>query len=306
MESQSSSGEQPRYRETETNAWVLKTWRRIPLLIRAPALGVAIMLIGVEIWRTLARINIGVLPEVPWASAAMLVFLALYWFYLSGRFWPKATAETRRLSMRAHTVMPLARSWTVAAGLVGLAFTISIHFLSLRFIDLPPETFSLVPHGLDLPWQTLWGLVIMIPVVAGVCEEIGVRGYVQTPLETRYGVIVAVLVSSVVFMLIHFNRELGVAMAAPLFLAALWYGALTAAANSILPMIVIHIALDVALIGYHDLLNGAMPAPFSQTGYSDDFVLNAAAAGVLAPVLAALIFIVALKTRRAWRKDGQG
>lgn len=72
MESQSSCGEQPRYRETETNAWVLKTWRRIPLLIRAPALGVAIMLIGVEIWRTLARINIGVLPEGPWAHPITL------------------------------------------------------------------------------------------------------------------------------------------------------------------------------------------------------------------------------------------
>lgn len=291
------------YREGETSSTILRGWRKIPLIVRAPVVGFAVMTLGVEVWRTLATLNIRILPEAPWASGTMLAFLALYWRYFSGRFWPRATAQTRRLSMRAHRLAPAARPWVLAAAIVGLAFTVSVHFLSLRFVDLPPDALSLIPRGVDLPWQTLWVSVLMISVVAGVCEEIGIRGYIQTPLESRYGVAAAVLISSTIFTLIHFNHQFGVALALPIFLSALWYGALTAAANSILPMVAIHVALDIVLISYHDVLQGPVPTPFRSTGHNDEFMLNATTVGVLAVVLAVLIFVVAVMTRRSQQND---
>ncbi|GAB4516714.1 MAG: hypothetical protein Tsb0010_00680 [Parvularculaceae bacterium] len=286
------------YQEPEAGGPILRAFRRIPLLLRAVVIGFFVMQFGVTVWQLLARTNVMTTPALPWSSAAALAFLFAYWKYFGGAGWPRATAETRRLSLRAHPIAPRAGAWVWIAALAGLAFTLALHFLSLRFVNLPPEALSLLPRGLDIPPHTLWISMVMVAVVAGVCEEAGIRGYLQTPLESRYGVIPAILASSIVFTLMHFNRELGVAFAIPIFISAIWYGALTAAANSIIPMVFVHIALDLALLGYHDVLNGPIPAPFAETGADVSMQINAAVAGVAGVVLIVSIWRAARLTRR--------
>ncbi len=267
----------------------LRITGKIPILLRAPVVGFLVMTVGVFSWQILTRVNVETSPSVPWSTPATAIVLWFYFQYLNGRGWPAITSSARRISLRANRVDARVLPKVIAASLTGLAFTISLHFLSLRIVELPPEALVFTPQGLNLPWWTLWISIIMASVVAGVCEEAGIRGYLQTPIEHKHGAVLAVLVSAAVFTAMHFNRELGIALALPIFISALWYGALTSAANSIIPMIFIHIALDIFLIGYHDLLKGPVPLHVSQTGIDLMFIVNAGGAAILGILLIILI-----------------
>jgi len=81
------------YKEDDSGWLILRLFRKIPLIIRAPALGFFIRAIGVFVWRQLAILNVVKTPAVPWAVAATVVFLLAYWAYFNGAFWPKATSR---------------------------------------------------------------------------------------------------------------------------------------------------------------------------------------------------------------------
>lgn len=257
-----------------TKAGFIRIFKYIPTVVWAPVLGFAVMTVGVFAWQILAQLNVLTTPSIPWSTPLTAILLWAYFRYFGGNWGPRSTQDFRRACLRANPLAPHIRRTVVATAVAGLGFTLSLHFLSLRLIDLSPDALSFTPRGLDIPWWTLWVSVIMASIVAGVCEEAGIRGYLQTPIERRHGAIPAVLLSAFVFTVMHFNRELGVALAVPFFLSALWYGALTSLANSIIPMILVHISLDIALIGYHDLLSGPLPQSFQQSGPSLGFIAN--------------------------------
>ena len=43
-------------------------------------------------------------------------------------------------------------------------------------------------------------------MVAGICEEVGYRGYLQKPLEQRYGPVFSISITSIVFIVIHLHQ----------------------------------------------------------------------------------------------------
>src|SRR4029078_7284125 len=88
-------------------------------------------------------------------------------------------------------------------------------------------------------------------IVAGVTEESAFRGYMQTPIERRYGVLLAILVNGTAFGLLHFpNHPADVLTMLPYYIAvSAVYGGLTWAANSILPALVLHSGGDVWSLG---------------------------------------------------------
>jgi hypothetical protein len=90
----------------------------------------------------------------------------------------------------------------------------------------------------------------MASVVAGVTEEAAFRGYMQGPIERRYGLGVAVLVTGTLFGLLHFpTHPADVLWMLPYYIAvSAVYGGLTWAANSILPALVLHAAGDVVVL----------------------------------------------------------
>jgi membrane protease YdiL (CAAX protease family) len=51
-----------------------------------------------------------------------------------------------------------------------------------------------------------WIAVVMSATSAGICEETGFRGYMQQPIEQRHGAVIAILVSSFFFMLLHLTK----------------------------------------------------------------------------------------------------
>jgi membrane protease YdiL (CAAX protease family) len=73
----------------------------------------------------------------------------------------------------------------------------------------------------------------------------------QTPLEGRFGLAVAIAVSGTIFGLLHFpNHPAQVVTMLPYYLAvSTLYSAVTSATNSILPALVLHTGGDVWSLG---------------------------------------------------------
>ncbi len=84
----------------------------------------------------------------------------------------------------------------------------------------------------------------MSAMVAGISEEAGFRGYMQSPLERRYRPALAIAITSIVFGLTHLTH--GPFLPTILFDMG-WgalYGLLTYKSGSIVPAIILHTSAD--------------------------------------------------------------
>ena len=262
-------------------------WQRVPVVVRALLLGFLIMNVGVYGYSLLVRLNLAFLPIVPWAAAIMVPLLWAYWQYLGGRWWPRATSEARARCLRARPLPRRAWRWVLLAGVSGIVFTLNFGLLWQRHADVYMDPSGMIPEG--IPWWMLLPSLAMVSIVAGFCEEAGVRGYLQGMIERRHGVILAVAISAAAFTYAHFGHEWGVGMAVPFFVSSIWYGALTVIARSIWPMVAVHIGLDAYLFGTALFIGSDRPAPLSATGLDATFWATAAvAAAALATLVLAL------------------
>ncbi|MCP3986212.1 MAG: CPBP family intramembrane metalloprotease [bacterium] len=128
----------------------------------------------------------------------------------------------------------------LGAGIAVLVFFVAFTMVSYRVIEVPADAGAMP----DLPWWSLYSILLVISIVAGVSEEAGFRGYMQGPLEKRYGPVVAIGISTVMFWLAHLNHASGMARAIALIVMGGSLGALTWSARSILPALVTHATAD--------------------------------------------------------------
>lgn len=228
----------------------LRFWRRLPVLVRALLAASAVAIAGIQVWRQLISINLAVSPRIPWAAAAMAVYLWLYWSYLNGRGWPLSTAEDRQRNLRAHSLPPVIWRWALVAGGSFIAATAPLTLILGRFF---PPTRTALDLLQRLPPLTLFSFLLMSSVVAGVVEEAAFRGYLQSPIERRHGPLMAILITSAVFVLAHLPGRSSVSPSDLLIvsLASFNYGILAYLTNSILPGLVLHASGDAASFGFH-------------------------------------------------------
>jgi len=156
-------------------------------------------------------------------------------------------------------------------------------------VPLPASAALTTPDG--MPRITAFLLLTMSSIVAGVTEESAFRGYMQGPIERRYGLLPAILVTGTAFGLLHFPNHPGdVLLMLPYYVAvSAVYGGLTWAANSILPALVMHSGGDVWSLGRLWLTGrpewqlSSAPAPLVRdTGIDAGFLLAAGTLIVLA------------------------
>lgn len=270
------------------NTSIVSLWPRVPVVVRAVVTGLAVLVAGELPWSgiaghaALAGWNQRVLVAVPWAILPMALYLWLYWRYLDGTGWPHATAQSRRTSLRAHRLSGEVWGMSLLAGFIGLATLLPLTRIMSRVVTLPAEAVPIVTPP-NMPFVTMFLLLAMASVIAGVVEEAAFRGYMQGPIERRYGPIVAILVSGVVFGLLHFEHHPASVLAMlPFYLAvAAVYGGVAYLSNSILPAVVLHAGGDVFsltrlwLTGQADWQPAASPetpALIWQTGVDFPFV----------------------------------
>jgi membrane protease YdiL (CAAX protease family) len=102
-------------------------------------------------------------------------------------------------------------------------------------VSLPQQR---IPDLSNVPAFTVWSLLLMAAPVAGVIEEAAFRGYMQGPLERRYGLVTAILVTGTMFAVAHLDFTL---ILWPYYLAvAAIYGTVTSLTDSIWPAVVLH------------------------------------------------------------------
>ena len=216
-------------------------WNRVPLLLRALMAAVAVTGSATVVWGALIRSNLRFSPGLPWATVCMAVLLVFYWRFLEGWGWPRSTTAARRGNLRAEPLPSQVWRWSLLAGGLGLAASIVLFIVSHRLIRWPQTPHSDLTH---IPLTTLLPSLIMSAMVAGISEEAGFRGYMQGPLERRYGPVMGIAITSIAFGLAHLSH--GTFLPAILFDIG-WgalYGLLTYQSGSIVPAIVLHSSAD--------------------------------------------------------------
>jgi membrane protease YdiL (CAAX protease family) len=215
-------------------------------LIKSIAVGIGVLLAGNLPWAALlAPLNLRFVTSVPWAVVPMAAFLWMYWKYVTGALGSPSTAMWRRESARANPVSGIAWALALLTGAAGFAAVIAFMRVMARLVALPLSAPITTPTGMSS--ASLFILVVMGAVVAGVTEEVAFRGYMQTPIERRFGLTPAILIPGIAFGLLHFPNHPGdVVVMLPYYVAVTAvYGGITWAADSIVPALVLHIVGDV-------------------------------------------------------------
>jgi membrane protease YdiL (CAAX protease family) len=198
----------------------------------------------------------------------MVPVLWVYWKWFTGKYapWPWSGGgpwDDGRGPVGAENLrVPQPRPWVAAqqgpwgAGRVGarqliaaLLFVLIVQasfVVTFCLIPFPAERFTADYKQLEtLPKWTAWALIVMGSIVAAICEETGFRGYMQMPLQKRYGPVVAIVATSIFFTLIHLSHRWALPILPHIFFASVLLGLLAWRSGSLIPGIIGHAILDI-------------------------------------------------------------
>ncbi len=261
-------------------------WATLPISLRAVISGLLIALIAANVWPRLL-LNL----SVPLASAVEVVFLALYVWWASGGGPPRSTRTARALAYRRGVLLPSQWWWGLTAALCVAATVHAALVVLFRLVPFPMAAFR---RGYDLSFipsvPLKWVAVVVSATSAGICEETGFRGYMQRPIEVRHGAPIAIVVSSVLFMLVHLEKGWALMGVVPIVLGAgVLLGLLAWSSGSLIPGMVGHVVMDIGLFAYWwtGMAGDFTARPITETGVDQGFFI---ACAVLATTLAVVLF----------------
>ena len=262
-------------------------WMKVPLVLRSILIGFGVSSLGVGIW-TIVAIS---LPG-PWSVLLMGTILIFFWMYFSGKWKPVNTQAFRRFCIRKINLKKPVWIWGLVAAFFIVLFLHSSWILTFRIVEFQPEIFKTLSFINDVPALQAWSAIIGISMVAGICEEIGYRGYLQKPLEQKYGPIVAISISSIIFIVIHLHQAWLVSILVPAFFISFMIGYLAYATNSLIPGIIAHVTFDIINVSYwwSDVMGTFERKPISMTGVDNHFIIT-----VVVVVLSTVLFIVSIR-----------
>lgn len=265
-----------------------RSWMKVPFFFRALLTGFGVSTLGVVSWGL-------VVSNVPldWAFVPMGAILILYWMYFSGNWKPSNTKVFRRFCMRRTKLKRPIWIW----GLLAAFFTVILwHYgliLTFRIAEFQPETFKIFRDINATSSWTSWSLVLMGSLSAGICEEIGYRGYMQAPLEQKFGPIAAISITSVIFVVIHLHQAWASGFVlVQMFIISFMAGYLAYATKSLLLGIIAHVALDIINFSYwwSDVAGTFAHKPISMTGVDNHFIIT-----IMVVLLSTALFIVTIR-----------
>src|SRR3984957_11174594 len=192
----------PRAQNEQATGSAPSRWAKLAISLRAVVSGLFLAVISLNVWPVL----LAILP-LPLAAAAEAAFLLSFLWWVAGGGPPDSTKSDRAASFRSGKLSVMRWVWGLCAALF---FAVTVHasiVLLFRVVPFPVAAFR---NGYDLSFihsQFLkWTAILISAVSAGICEEIGFRGYMQQPIEQRSGVLPAVLISSLFFMAVHLTK----------------------------------------------------------------------------------------------------
>ena len=264
-----------------------RVWMKFPLILRSILLGSGVSTLGVAIW-VLMLTSV----PAPWSIVPMGAILIIYWMYFSGKWNPTNTQVFRRFCMRQNNLKRSVWIW----GLMGAFLTVLLlHFglsLTFRFYEFHPEIFKTLRHLNDYPTWVAWSVIVMASLVAGICEEVGFRGYMQRPLEERYGPVISISITSLVFVLVHLHQAWASGVLLGIFGISFIIGYLAYSTRSLLPGIIAHVTFDIINYSYwwSDVVGNFEYRPISITGVDNHFIITA-----VVVFLSLVLFIITIR-----------
>ncbi len=147
--------------------------------------------------------------------------------------WLSPQPVLQRLGLNA----PRAAAWQTIAWVVGaiVPFLVGMGAAHLLALVIPPD-----PTVAQLYENMHWGIaapfILFIAIAPGICEELFFRGYLQRRLTRRWGMWIGVLVSSVLFGVMHIMPHTVVFA----FILGIWLGLMAWRTDSIWPSAVCH------------------------------------------------------------------
>jgi membrane protease YdiL (CAAX protease family) len=285
--------------------------RNTPLvtIFAAAATAIVILLAGNLPWAGFGPVtglgawNQRVGTHVPWAIVPMTIYLWAYWKVIGGRRGDSNAARWRRSALRANRLPADVWGSSLLAGLLGFTALLALLAVSARLVRLPASAPIATPAG--MPALTAVLLLSMASIVAGVTEEAAFRGYMQSLIERRHGVVVAILANGTLFGLLHFGTHpADVLLMLPYYIAvSAVYGGLTWATDSILPALMLHAGGDIVVLtrwwatGRPEWQVDAMPPPLVwEHGIDRSFVVMTVVAIALA--VATVLALGAVRRQR--------
>lgn len=98
---------------------ITRLWQRVPSVLRAFVTGSVVLTAGGVFTDPLITGDATLWPDVPWSAALLLVWMAIFWRYARGQWWPKSTASTRRAHLRAHPLTAVVWRFALVTGAFG-------------------------------------------------------------------------------------------------------------------------------------------------------------------------------------------
>jgi membrane protease YdiL (CAAX protease family) len=174
----------------------------------------------------------------------MAVVLALMWLYLSGRGWPRSTAQARHRLLRSRLVPGSVFAWAILAGLLALAALVGLWIVLVELTGAGGNPTLSALSGYPALLVALG--IGMGSLVSPLTEEAAFRGYGQVLLERRLPATLAVTFSSAFFALWHGPTQ-GFFWSKLLFffLVGVTFGTIAYLTDSVLPAIPVHVVGDV-------------------------------------------------------------
>ena len=251
---------------------IVKFIKKIPVPIKAVLLGIVIYALG----SFPALVAISILP-FPFSLIVLLLILFLYLNYFSGRLGIKGPLSVR---FRTENFRDIRLSgdvwrWAILGALLFVVIQQSMFVVTFRIFEYDPQVMVTFQLG-DHPSWLLWFFSVASALIAGISEEVGFRGYMQVPMESKYKPWIANTIVSVIFLLFHLNQGWAVpSMFGILFLSSILIGMLVIASNSLLPGIIAHFAVDIFNFSYwwSDLAGKFQFRPIAETGIDTHFII---------------------------------
>ena len=222
---------------------------------------------------------------VPAAAAAEIVFLILYIWWAAGGGPPSRLRALRADCFRRGAISPEQWLWGIGAA---LAFAGTVHAAIIVLFRLEPFPAAAFHRGYDLsfiPSRPLqWLACVVSALSAGICEETGFRGYMQRPIEKRNGAVVAILISSLLFTLIHLSKGWALVGMVPIvFGAGLLLGTLARQSGTLIFNMLGHWVMDIGLFGFWwaQVSGTFTQRTIFETGVDESFVIECAGFVVL-------------------------
>jgi membrane protease YdiL (CAAX protease family) len=174
----------------------------LSVIVRAVLIGVLVLIAGTIPRNLIFAANLRYYSSVPWAVPLTAVYLWYFWRYLKGVGPPESTALERGTSLRANRVSGHVWAWALLAGGLGIVCLVIALRVANRLVVLPEQHLPDLAH---VPKVTVLSLLLMAAPVAGIVEEAAFRGYMQGPIERRYGLALAILITGTMFAVTHLD-----------------------------------------------------------------------------------------------------